>query len=307
MFLIYKAVPADPVRMMLQGREQEMKPAAFAELERITRLELGLDKPLYVQYLRWMGNILTGNFGRSAVSRRPVLEVIKAPMRNTLLLNAIELPIVFAIVIPLGITTAVKKGSVYDNSIQVVTVLGYSLPTFIFCLAFIYIFASTLGWLPVSGAVTPGLELSATNWEMFLDRAKHMILPISVMVFTSLASLTRYIRATMIDALRMDYIRTARAKGLTEKVVIYSHAFRNSMIPFVTALISWFIGLFSGSMMVETVFGWHGMGKLFFDSIMALDFSVALTLGMFYVLLGLVGNLVVDITYTLVDPRVRLA
>ena len=141
----------------------------------------------------------------------------------------------------------------------------------------------------------------------FLDRARHMVLPIMVMVFTSLGGLTRYIRVTMIDALRMDYIRTARAKGLTEKVVIYSHAFRNSMIPFMTILVSWFIGLFGGSVVIERIFSWNGMGNLYISSIQLFDYGVALSLGMFYVLIGLGGNLIIDLLYTVVDPRIRLS
>ncbi|MDR1668745.1 MAG: ABC transporter permease [Oscillospiraceae bacterium] len=307
MFAIYKSVPSDPIFMYLEGRQAEMRPEAYEELVRATRIRLGLDQPLYIQYFKWMGNMLTGDFGRSSVYRMPVIEVIKAPMQNTLRLNAVELVIVFLITIPLGITTAVRKGSVYDSVTQVITILGYSLPTFIFAMAAIFLFAGTLGWLPISGTVTAGLELEASGFTLFIDRVKHMIMPIGVMVFTSLGGLTRYVRATMIDALRMDYIRTARAKGLKEKVVVYSHAFRNSMIPFVTSMIAWFIGLFSGQLMIESVFSWKGMGKLFYDSLMAMDYSVVLTLGMFYVLLGLVGNLLMDIAYTIVDPRVRLS
>ena len=307
MFAVYKAVPSDPVYMYTEGRQNEMSPRAFEEYKAQVRIMLGLDRPVYVQYLRWISNMLTGDFGRSSVHRMEVLQLIKAPMRNTVMLNSIQLVIVFAIVIPLGITTAVRKGSAYDNAVQVVTILGYSLPTFIICLISILIFSSALGWLPVSGTVKAALELTGTKGEVLWSRVLHMVQPILVMVFMSLAGLTRYIRATMIDALRMDYIRTARAKGLKEKVVIYSHAFRNSLIPFVTALIAWFVSIFSGSLVVETIFSWNGMGKLFYDSMLAVDFSVVLALGMFYVMLALVGNLIMDLTYTLVDPRVRLS
>ena len=307
-FVIYKAVPADPVLMQIEGMQQGMTPQAFQALYDFTLIELGLDKPVYVQYFRWITRVAQLDFGRSLLQRRPVIEVIRAPLSNTLRLNAVQMLIVFPIVIPLGISTAVRKGTVYDNAVQVVTILGFSLPVFIICLLAIFIFASTLGILPVSGTVTPGLELlGASNWELFLDRAKYMVLPVGVLVFTSLAGLTRYIRTTMIDALRMDYIRTARAKGLSEKVVIYSHAFRNSLIPFVTILIGWFITIFSGSIMVERIFSWNGMGLLYINSILGFDYSVVMAIGMFYVLLGLVGYLVMDILYTLVDPRVRLS
>ena len=303
MFTLFKLSPSDPVRMYTEGLKNDMRPADYERYQEQIRVMLGLDQPLVIQYLKWMGRMLTGDFGRSLVYRQPVIEIIKAPMANTLRLEAITMLFVFMITIPLGITTAVKKGTIYDNSVQVITILGLSLPSFIISLAAIIIFSVLLGWLPIGGAYTPGMQMS--GWASFLDKAKHMVLPISVMVFTSLGSLTRYIRATMIDALRMDYIRTARAKGLTEKVVIYSHAFRNSMIPFMTILISWFISLFGGSIMIEQIFNWNGMGKLYISSITSFDFAVALSLGMFYVIIGLIGNLIIDIAYTFVDPRIR--
>jgi len=305
MFAIYKLTPADPVRMYTEGLQNDMRPDDFERLRQEIRVQLGLDQPLVVQYFKWMGKMLTGDFGRSMVYRQPVISVIKAPMANTIRLNAITMLFVFLITIPLGITTAVKKGTVYDNTVQVVTIMGLSLPSFVTSLAAILLFSITLRWLPIGGSYTPGF--SGEGWPFFLDKARHMVLPIGVMVFTSLGSLTRYIRATMIDALRMDYIRTARAKGLTEKVVIYSHAFRNSMIPFMTILVSWFIGLFGGSIMIERIFSWNGMGNLFISSITLFDYSVALTLEMFYVLIGLAGNLIIDMLYTVVDPRIRLS
>jgi len=303
MFTLFKLSPADPVRMYTEGLRNDMRPDDFERYQAQIRVMLGLDQPLIIQYLRWIGRMLTGDFGRSLVYRQPVVEVIKAPMSNTLRLNAVTMLLVFLITIPLGITTAVRKGTIYDSSVQVITILGLSLPSFVISLAAILVFSVLLKLLPIGGAYTPGIQLNA--WGTFLDRARHMVLPIGVMTFTSLGSLTRYIRATMIDALRMDYIRTARAKGLTEKVVIYSHAFRNSLIPFMTVLISWFISLFSGSVMVESIFNWNGMGNLMFNSITAFDYAVALSIGMFYVIIGLVGNLIIDIAYTFVDPRIR--
>jgi len=291
--------------MYTEGLQNEMRPADFQRLQEDIRRQLGLDDPLITQFFKWIGRMITGDFGRSIAFRQPVVEIIKAPMANTLRLNAITMLFVFIITIPLGITTAVKKGTIYDNTVQVVTILGLSLPTFITSIAFILLFAVLLQWLPIGGANSPGFI--GTGFARILDSAKHMILPVSVMVFTSLGSLTRYIRATMIDALRMDYIRTARAKGLTEKVVIYSHAFRNSLIPFMTILVGWFIGLFGGSIMIERIFTWNGMGNLYISSILLFDYGVALTLGMFYVLIGLMGNLIIDILYTIIDPRIRLS
>jgi len=296
-------MPADPVLIYTDGMQVGMTPAEFERMQEEVRQFLGLDQPLYMQYLRWVGRMATGDFGRSLAFRQPVVEVIKAPLANTLRLNAVTMLIVFFITIPLGITTAVRRGSIYDNSVQVITILGLSLPSFITSLAAILVFSVLLGWLPIGGTFSPGM--TREGLPFFLDRAKHMILPVGVMVFTSLASLTRYIRASMLDALRMDYVRTARAKGLTEKVVIYSHAFRNSLIPFMTVLVSWFVGLFGGSIMIETIFSWNGMGRLYISSITQYDYGVALPIAIFYVLLALLGNLIIDLIYTLIDPRIR--
>ncbi|MEG1804981.1 MAG: ABC transporter permease, partial [Clostridia bacterium] len=152
---------------------------------------------------------------------------------------------------------------------------------------------------------SPGL--TGNYFTMLMDKMYHMILPVAVMTFSSLGGITRYVRATMIDVLSMDYIRTARAKGLKEKTVIYSHAFRNALIPFVTILTGWFIGIFGGSVVIESIFLWNGIGKVLYDGLMQRDFAVVLAMQMFYVILALLGNLVMDIGYMLVDPRVKLS
>jgi peptide/nickel transport system permease protein len=308
LFAIYKSVPADPVMMQLDGLQGDMTPAEFEALMEWTRIDMGLDGTMMQQYFRWAGRVIRLDFGRSSIHRRPVVDVVLPRMANTLKLNIAQLIIVFMIVIPLGISTAVRKGTVYDNIVQVVTILGFSLPVFVLALLAILIFGVWLDITPVSGTMTASLEiLGAPPWRLMLDRAWFMILPVGTMVFASLAGLTRYVRATMIDALRMDYIRTARAKGLREKVVIYSHAFRNSLVPFVTIMVGWFVGLFGGSLMIESIFGWNGMGLLFFQSIRSFDYSVVMGLATFYVVLGLVGWLIMDVLYTFVDPRVRLS
>jgi peptide/nickel transport system permease protein len=304
-FFLFKLTPADPVRMYTADLQRTMRPAEFERLKEEVRQFLGLGQPLVVQYFKWMAKMFQGDFGLSIVHRQPVMSVIKAPMSNTLKLNAITMVLVFAITIPLGITSAVRKGTAYDNTVQVITILGYSLPEFVTALAAMLLFSLVLGWLPLTGTYTPGFE--GSSFMFFLDKARHMALPVGVMVFTSLGSLTRYIRVSMIDALRSDYVRTARAKGLREKVVIYSHAFRNSLIPFVTILVSWFLAIFSGSVMVERIFLWNGMGNLFISSIQSFDYAVVLALEMFYVLIGLVGNLIIDMVYTIVDPRIRFS
>ena len=304
MFFIYKSMPGDPVRMMLGDVSQSMKPDAYQALYDRTYLQLGLDKPLVVQYFIWIGNMLTGNFGYSTQYKRDVIEVIGTPMLNTLMLNAVSMLVVFAISIPLGIATAVRKNGVFDKFIQVITIVGYSLPSFIIALLFIFAFAVKIPIFPISGVRSPGF--SGSGFEMFLDTAWHMALPAIVMSISGIGSITRYVRAEMIDVLRMDYIKTARAKGLKEKTVIYVHAFRNALIPIVTIATAWVVALFGGSVVIESVFLWPGLGKMLIDGLMQRDFSIVLTMQMFYVILALAGNVIMDIAYTIVDPRVRL-
>ncbi len=303
-FALYKSVPGDPARLMLEGNKQNMRPEEYEVAYQAAREKLGLDKSLPVQYITWLFNTIRGDFGYSLTYKMPVKQMIGVPMKNTILLNVTSLIPVFAITIPLGIATAVRRGSKFDNTVQVVTIVGYSLPFFVIALLFIFLFAVTLPIFPISGVQTPGLSGSPSR--MFVDKMYHMALPLIVMVFTSLGGLTRYVRATMIDALRRDYIRTARAKGLTEKVVIYSHAFRNALIPFITIMTGWFISIFSGSVVIERTFLWNGMGKVIIDALNQQDFAVSLTMVMFYLILALVGNLLMDLSYVLADPRVKL-
>ena len=209
MFAIYKSLPGDPVRMMMQGN---IKPEVYQQQYEITRKQLGLDQPVPVQYVKWITNMLRGDFGYSTEYRRQVKEVIGVPMRNTVLLNLFSMIIVFLIAIPLGIATAVKKNSIFDKLVQVVTIIGYSVPSFVIALLAIYVFAIQLPIFPISGVKTAGF--TGTGIAAVLDMAKHMALPVLVMSVGGIGSITRYVRASMIDALRMDYIKTARSKGL---------------------------------------------------------------------------------------------
>ena len=209
--------------------------------------------------------MLTGDFGFSSQYRRPVADIVAAPIGNTVMLNIASMILVFLITIPLGIITAVKKGSILDNTVQVGTVIGYSLPSFVIALIFIFLFTKVLPIFPISGMNTAGM--TGSGFEMFMDKMYHMALPCLVMTFASLGGITRYVRAAMIDVLREDYIRTARAKGLREKVVIYSHAFRNALIPIVTILTGWVVSVFAGSVVIETIFLWNGIGKVLYDAL----------------------------------------
>lgn len=304
MFGIYKSMPGDPVEIMLGDSKTSMKPEVYAAVYAQMAEKLGVDKPLPLQYLGWMGNMLTGNFGYSSQYKQDVVRIIAAPMQNTVLLNILTMIVVFIISIPLGIITAVKKNTVFDKAVQVITIVGYSIPSFIIALLAIFLFAVKIPIFPISGVKTAGLN--ATGIAAALDMLHHMALPVLVMAVSGVGGITRYVRAAMIDTLRMDYIKTARSKGLTEKVVVYLHAFRNALIPIVTIATWWVVGLFGGSVVIESVFLWPGLGKMLIDGLMQRDFAVVLTMQMFYVVLSLAGNVIMDVAYTIVDPRVRL-
>ena len=318
MFLVYSMIPydravaeAEPFKQGLKNNPNaaELYSAKIEELRR----ELGTDQNVFVRYLGWIGvapingrynGILQGNFGYSYQFDRPALDVLITPMKNTIFINIFATILGLGITIPLGIFCAVHRGSKRDTAVQIGTIVGYSIPTFITAIIFIWLFAIILGWFPVSGMKTPGSDY--VGWQKLKDELYYMCLPLIVMTFSSLGGMTCYVRASMTEALSLDCIRTARAKGLREKSVIYSHAFRNALIPIITLVIGWFIGIFSGSIVIENIFGLNGVGRLYILSLNNKDFEVVLLLQMFYVIVGLLGNLVIDIAYGIADPRVRV-
>lgn len=303
LFIIYTAVPGDPAR--IRAEKYKSKDAVQYQMAYDqAREDLGLDKPLPVRYFSWMGQMLKGDFGYSTYYSRDVAELVVTPMKNTIILNIGAMVLALLITIPLGISCAVRRGGVYDNVIRVLTVIGYSIPQFIIGLVFIYVFAVKLGWFPVSGFGTA--NFSGTFWEEVLDKAKYMTLPLLVMTFSSLGGMTKYVRSAMIDSLNMDFVRTARAKGLREQVVVYVHAFRSALLPVITLIIGWFFSIFGGSLIIENMFALNGMGKVYINCLQNQDYQVVLTLQMFYIIIGLIGNLVIDLSYGLADPRVKL-
>ena len=329
MFLIYSLVPSN--RAYTEAREelQSMKnkiPADQQEeyfQERYLHYQRvhGTDtNNQVVRYLRWIGvmpnyyneykGLLQGEFGYSYQYKDDVINVIQEPMKNTIFINIFATVLALGITIPLGIWCAVHRKSKGDQAIQVFTIIGYSLPTCLTAILGVWIFCNVLPdltgwkWFPPSGMQTPGNEF--TGLRAFVDKMYYLCLPLIVMTFTSLGSMTRYVRASMIEALSLDCIKTARSKGLREKVVIYSHAWRNALIPIVTLVIGWFLAIFSGSLVIENLFALNGMGKLMITSLQTQDMEVVMLVQMFYVILSLVGNLIIDIVYGLVDPRVRV-
>lgn len=304
LFSLYEMVPGDPARAEVEALKDKLKPDEYQRAYEQARERLGLNKPAYVRYFEYVKGLLKGDLGDSRVHKQPVTKVISTPLKVTIFINVFNVIIGLAITIPLGIICAVKKNTTFDKVVQVLTIVGYSIPVFIFALLFIYAFAVKLGWFPVSGMKTP--NFTGTQWEVIKDYAKHLVLPLMVMLVGSLGGITRYIRAAMVDALGMDYIKTARAKGLKERVVIYSHAWRNALLPVITLIISWFMSVFYGSLIVERMFNLNGLGKLLIDSLNNQDYYVVMGIQLFYVIIALTSNLLSDLSYGIVDPRVRV-
>lgn len=314
MYMLYNLIPTDPARAELEPMRQELKADEYAERYAQLREEMGLDDPLLTRFGRWIGIIpnkdgvfngyLQGNFGYSNLYKKDVRAVIKNPMKFTVFINIFATVMALGITIPLGIQSAVKKDSLFDKSVQVFSIVGYSIPIYIIALIFIWLFAVVLRIFPVMGMKTPGSNYTGTKW--FLDTMRYIAMPLIIMTISSLGGMTRYVRAAMIDSLSMDYIRTARAKGVKERTVIYSHAWRNALLPVITVVIGWFLSIFSGSVIIESTFSLNGMGKLYIDGLNNNDFELVLAMQMFYTVISLLGALVIDLSYGLVDPRVRI-
>lgn len=314
-YMIYNMLPVDKAAEAARNDITANKLLNYNERYEYWQNKLGTNGTKIERYLRWVGlypyadghygGILQGNFGQSTYYGKPVVDVIVEPMKNTVFINIFATILALGITIPLGIFCAVKKGSKRDLTVQVTTLIGYSIPTFIIAIVFIWLFAVVLGLFPVSGMQTAG-SLDWSGWDKFWDKMYHLSLPLIVMTFGSLGGMTRFVRASMIEALSMDCIRTARAKGLKESVVIYSHAWRNALLPVVTLIIGWFLSIFSGSLMIENIFALNGIGKIYNQALMNHDNEIILALQLFYISISLFGNLLIDIVYGLVDPRVRV-
>ncbi len=319
-FLIYNLFPADKAADTARQELQVNPYLSYAERYTFWSRKYGTDGGVLLRYLRWLGvypftdpltggrgdfnGILQGNFGTSVTQGKGVIEVMKEPLFNTVTLNVMATVLGLLATVPLGIFCARRQGKTADTVVQVGTVVGYSLPVFIVAILFVWLFAVKLNLFPVSGMSSVGQ--SYTGFRAVLDRLYHFALPLITMTFCSLGGMTRYVRSSMIDALQMDCIRTARAKGLSESAVVYRHAFRNALLPITTLVIGWFLSIFSGSIMVENVFGLNGVGKVYFEALQSSDTEVALALQMFYIAVALVGNLLTDLAYGLIDPRIRI-
>lgn len=298
-FAVVHLAPGRPTDMML-----ELNPKASQEAQ--ARLEeiFGLDKPLHTQYINWLKNILFMDFGISFVDRRPVINKILERMPITILINLLAILTIFIFSIPIGIKSAVNRGSFFDKSTTVLVFIGFATPSFWLALILMSFFGVRLGWLPVSGMASLDFE-NFSHLGKFIDLSRHLILPVLVASIGGLAGFSRYMRQSMLGAMHQDYVRTARAKGLPEREVIYRHALRNALLPIVTIMGLSIPGLISGSVILESVFNIPGMGRLMVESVFTRDYNTimaGLVIGAF---LTLAGNLLADIAYFYIDPRIK--
>ncbi|MBS4769628.1 ABC transporter permease [Carnobacteriaceae bacterium zg-ZUI240] len=299
-FGVSQITPGNPVELKV-SQNARLSEADQARITETLTKKYGLDKPLPERYVIWMKNTLTGELGET-VNGQPVSNIIETPMKNTIILNIFVLVISLTISIIVGIKSAVKRGKFYDRFWQVFSLIGTSMPTFFIGLLLIFVVSISLDLLPTGGM--PSVRLQGTDYLIALGR--HLILPVITLTIGSLAGTVRYVRNAMVDVLNQDYIRTARSKGLSEKVVVYSHAFRNALIPVVTIVIGSIGGLFAGSSITETVFSWDGLGSKLLTSINQRDWSVVMAINLLTALIYLITNFITDISYALVDPRVKL-
>ena len=271
--------------------------------ERLVQL-YGLDRPVHEQFFRWAARTLKGDFGQSFKDGRPVLEKVLERVPLTLTINGIAMLLVLAIAIPIGVAGAAREGSLIDHALTLFVFIGFALPGFWFALLALELFGVRLEWFPVSGLQSLGVE--QLPWgERLLDCARHLAIPIGVMVFGGLAGISRYVRSQMLDQLSQDYVRTARAKGLSERAVLYRHALRNALLPLITIRGLSIPGLLGGSVILESIFALPGMGRLFFDAVSDRDYPVIMALLVLGAVLTLLGNFRADLCYAAADPRIR--
>jgi len=298
-FTLIHAVPGDPITFYLASHRNP----SHAALEAIRR-EYHLDKPLVEQYGYWVKGVMTLDFGRSTYDRRPVTERILEKLPNTFLLNLLSFILAAAIGLPIGLWSATQSGRLLERASAVAFFVLYSLPSFWIALLLMQIFSVRLDLLPLFGMTSdeyPTLSAAA----QFLDRVKHLILPVIVLSYAQLAIYARLSKAALTEVIRQDFITTARAKGVAPGAVIWRHALRNAMIPLVTLLGLTIPSLISGSVIVEGIFQWDGIGRLYLDSILARDYPTVLGLTVATAIVTLLASLAADILYAVADPRIR--
>ena len=309
MLIIYalmRCLPTSYIESL--ARQRSMQPGSKSYEEWMAQLSAmyGMDKSIPLGYLGWLKDFFRGNFGDSWYYTVPVVQKFHETVWLSFWMGLIAMFFELVIAIPLGIVAATKQYSRTDYTISVLALAGISLPTFFFASLLKLLFSVKMGWFDLFGLVGRNYE-QLSSWGQFLDKANHLVLPILTLVVISIGSLMRYTRTNMLEVLSADYIRTARAKGLDEKKVIYHHAFRNTLIPLVTIIGGSLPSLFSGALITETLFSIPGIGYTSYHAMVAGDIPFSMFYLAFLAILTLLGNLIADILYAVVDPRVRLS
>lgn len=299
-FTVIHLAPGGPVEI-----ETEMSLKASAQARENLKKLYGLDKPLHLQYLDWLGRFVRFDFGTSFVDGKKVVDKIKERVPVTLAINLLSLLVIVSLAIPIGVIASVKQYSLFDRITTMFVFIGFSTPTFWLALILMIVFGVTLGILPISGIQS--IDVSTMGpLDRLVDWARHLILPVGISAFGGIAGLSRYCRSSMLEVIRQDYVRTARAKGVRNSQVIMRHALRNALMPVVTILGLSVPGLIGGGVIFETIFAIPGMGQLFYASAMSRDYPTIMGVLVIGAVLTLIGNLIADVSYALVDPRIRV-
>jgi peptide/nickel transport system permease protein len=299
-FFIIHLVPGKPTDVYAE-LNPKITPEAIERLDKF----YGLDKPIYIQYYSWIKRIVKLDFGDSfSTDHRPVWDKIKERAPITLLINIAGMVIIFLVSIPVGVISASRQDSLLDRVITVFVFIGFAIPSFWLALLCMMVFGVWLGILPVSGIKSMNYDMLSTTGKV-MDMAKHLILPVILSAFGGIAGISRYMRGSMLEVIRQDYIITARAKGLREFTVIYKHALRNALLPIITLLGLSVPGLIGGSVIFEQIFSIPGMGQLFYMSVMTRDYPLVMGILTIGAVLTLLGNILADIGYAIADPRIR--
>ncbi len=308
-FIIYalmRCLPTSYIETIARQKSQQPGSKSYEEWMAQLSASYGMDKGILAGYFSWLGNAVRGNFGDSWYYTVPVTQKFSQTVGVSFIMGAIALFFELIIAIPLGIIAATKQYSRTDYIISIIALAGISLPTFFFASLMKLVFSVHLGWFDLYGLIGRNYE-QLSSFGKLMDKANHLVLPIVTLVVISVGSLMRYTRTNMLEVLNADYIRTARAKGLSEKKVIYKHAFRNTLIPLVTMVGGSLPGLFSGALVTETLYGINGIGYTSYNAMVAGDIPFSMFYLVFMAMLTLIGNLISDILYAVVDPRVRIA
>jgi peptide/nickel transport system permease protein len=294
-FAIARLAPGDPIRLFTFG----IRDFTEADYQQLLH-RFGLDKPMPLQYIDWITNAVRGNFGESLIYHRESFTMLMERLPNTLVLAGAALVLQLIIGVPLGVVAAFKRGTWVDGAIRVFGVAGHAVPAFWLGLILIIVFAVQLRWLPSLGMLTVGHD----QWDI-LDRLKHLILPAFVLALTGIANYSRILRTETLDVLAQDFVRTAHAKGLRDRTVVFTHALRNALIPVVTALGGVLAALVGGALVIEQVFSWPGVGQFTFQAAIAKDYPIVQAGVMFTSTLLVISYLLRDLTYAIVDPRIK--